>query len=155
MKYRCSISGLLAVVAVSSFAFAQQPDRASAAGGNSPRLADIMEAAQARHIKLWFAAKNRNWDLAAYETAQIRARMEDAAALYESLPVTDVTTMAKPLQAAKDAITAKDGAKFAAAFDQLTAGCNSCHQAVGRGFIVMQIPASQPFGNQSFAPSKK
>ena len=36
-----------------------------------PALADIMSAAQWGHIKLWFAGKLQNWELARYELRQI------------------------------------------------------------------------------------
>lgn len=155
MKYLPFISGFLVIVAAMSVAAAQQPGPAAATGNNSPRLADIMEAAQSRHIKLWFAGKNRNWELAGYEAAQIRARLEDAATLYAGLPVTKVTTMAEPLDAVLQAVEAKDGAKFTRAFSALTAGCNACHQSIGRGYIAIQAPTSSPFSNQSFAPAAK
>ena len=38
-----------------------------------PALGDIMSATQLRHIKLWFAGKLQNWDLASYELRQIRS----------------------------------------------------------------------------------
>jgi len=40
-----------------------------------PALADIMTAVQWRHIKLWFAGKFRNWDLANYELRQIKVSL--------------------------------------------------------------------------------
>ena len=43
----------------------------------------------------------------------------------------------------------------AAAFDQLTAACNACHEAANRGFIVIRRPATSQFPNQSFAPRGK
>ncbi|MDF3813343.1 MULTISPECIES: hypothetical protein [Rhodopseudomonas] len=154
MKIPSFVALSLAIMASIPVAIAQQPDR-SAATFDGPRLADIMEAIQARHIKLWFAGKNRNWELATFEAMQIRGRLEDAARFYQDLPVTDVTTMGAPLDALSDAIKAKDATKFAAAFDQLTAGCNSCHQSIERGFIAIQRPSAQPFSNQNFAPTKK
>ncbi|NVN88263.1 MAG: hypothetical protein HXX15_19450 [Rhodopseudomonas sp.] len=155
MTSRSFVAGVLAVVASISVAAAQQLNRSALPADASPRLADIMEAIQARHIKLWFAGKNHNWDLAAYEAAQIRARLEDAARFYQDLPVTEVTTMGAPLDALSEAVKAKDTTKFASAFDQLTAGCNSCHQSIERSFIAIQTPTAQPFSNQSFAPAKK
>lgn len=120
-----------------------------------PRLGDIMSAIQWRHIKLWFAGKRRSWDLAAYELSQIKGSLVDAAALYPGIPVTDVTTMAKPVQSITDAIEAKDSTKFAKAFTELTAGCNSCHREMGRGFILIRVPAGSPFSNQSFPTQGK
>jgi hypothetical protein len=144
----------LALAAATALAVAEPSERPPPKPGN-PRLADIMEAAQARHIKLWFAGKARNWELAAYETRQIKARLEDAATLYQSLPVNNLTTMAGPLTAIAAAIYAKDARQFTAAYDELTAGCNSCHGAVERSFINVRTPVSNPFSDQDFAPPRK
>jgi hypothetical protein len=124
------------------------------ANGNEylPRLGDIMSAAQMRHQKLWFAGKAQNWQLAAFELRQLKANLADAAVLYSDIPVNHVTTMEGPLQAVSDAITDRDGRKFAKAVGDLTEGCNSCHRSVDRGFIVMRIPADQQlFSNQLFS----
>jgi hypothetical protein len=116
-----------------------------------PRLGDIMSAAQSRHLKLWLAGKAQNWELAAYELGQLQASLVEAAMLYSGIPVSNVTTLQKPLQSVSDAITAKDGRKFTKAVGELTEGCNSCHRSMGRSFVVMRIPSDQePFGNQLF-----
>jgi hypothetical protein len=121
-----------------------------------PRLGDIMSAAQARHMKLWLAGKAHNWDLAAFELRLLKESLVEAALLYSGIPVTNVTTLEAPLQAASDAISAKDGRKFAKAVGEVTDGCNSCHQSMARGFIVMRVPTDQqPFGNQLFPPQGK
>ena len=44
------------------------------------------------------------------------------------------------IAALEKAVEAKDRAAFATAFDKLTAGCNSCHQALDHAFIVIQRP---------------
>lgn len=137
-----------------SISFAQQGDHADKPPAR-PRLADIMQGVQWRHINLWSAAKARNWELAGYETKQIRARLEDAASLYQSLPVSELTTMAKPLDAVAAAIAAKDSAAFAKAYAGLTTGCNSCHDSVKLGFVVIKTPTSDPFGDQDFRAGKK
>jgi len=120
-----------------------------------PRLGDIMNAAQIRHIKLWFAGKSANWELAAYEVRQLKASLVEAASLYEGIPVTNVTTMVQPVQAVADAIEANDGKKFVKAYGDLTSGCNACHQSIGRGFIVIRVPDVSPFSDQQFAPPKR
>ena len=121
-----------------------------------PRLGDIMSAAQTRHQKLWFAGKAQNWQLAAFELRQLKASLAEAAVLYSDIPVSHVATMEGPLQSVSEAITAKDGRKFAKAVGDLTEGCNSCHRSVDRGFIVMKIPADQQlFSNQLFSPPGK
>jgi hypothetical protein len=90
-----------------------------------PRLGDIMNAAQIRHMKLWFAGKSANWELAAYELRQVKASLVEAASLYEGIPVTNVATMAEPVQALADAIEAKDSKKFTKTYGDLTNGCNA------------------------------
>lgn len=120
-----------------------------------PRLGDIMNAAQSRHMKLWFAGKSSNWDLAAYELRQLKASLVEAASLYEGIPVTNVTTMVQPVQSVNDAIEAKDSKKFTKTYGDLTSGCNGCHQSIGRGFIVIRVPDVSPFSDQQFAPQGK
>jgi len=117
-----------------------------------PRLGDIMNAAQTRHMKLWFAGKSANWDLAAYEIRQLKMSLAEAALLFEGIPVTNVTTMAEPLQALANAIEAKDRGKFATSYGDLTDKCNGCHQSMGRRFIFMRVPEVSPFADQRFAP---
>lgn len=120
-----------------------------------PALGDIMGASQLRHIKLWFAGKLQNWELAGYELRQIRSSLEDAANLYHGIPVAYVGATADPIQALGAAIKAKDGVRFAKGFNALTAACNGCHEGIGRGFIVIQVPTASPFSDQSFVPRKQ
>ncbi|MGP9812570.1 hypothetical protein ACTZWT_13750 [Rhodopseudomonas sp. NSM] len=140
-------------------AAAQQPQppqqQADAIKPGNSRLADLMEAAQTRHIKLWFAGITGNWKLAGYQTRQIKTRLQDAASLYQSLPVDDVTTMAKPIAALSVAIAAEDSKAFVKAYGDLTAGCNSCHRELKIGFIELKAPAANPFSDQVFGAGKK
>jgi hypothetical protein len=117
-----------------------------------PPLGDIMGAIQLRHIKLWFAGKLGNWDLATYEVGEIKASLENAADLYRGIPAELITNTADPILAIGEAVEKKDGAAFAKAYSDLTAACNACHQGIGRGFIVIQVPSASPFSDQSFAP---
>ncbi|GLH75131.1 hypothetical protein SSBR45G_00390 [Bradyrhizobium sp. SSBR45G] len=117
-----------------------------------PRLGDIMNLVQVRHAKLWFAGQAKNWDLAAYELAQLKQSLADAAGFYSGLPVDNVTTLSQPIQSISDAIAAKDGKRFASAVTELTSGCNACHATMQRGFVAIRIPTDKPFGNQDFRP---
>jgi hypothetical protein len=133
-------------------AFAQPKLEVSTSEEYVPRLGDIMNTVQSRHIKLSLAGKAQNWELAAYELRQLKAGLLEAAVIYPGIPVTNVTTMTAPVQAIADAIAARDSGRFVKASGELRAGCNSCHQTMERGFIVIQTPAAAPFGDQSFAP---
>jgi hypothetical protein len=157
MSYRRFAVLLTACVAASSISLvaAQTGPGASSNDQYVPRLGDIMDTAQMRHTKLWYAGKAANWALAAFELGQLKGGLVEAAQLYSGIPASNVTTLAAPLQALAGAIEAKDGRRFAKAYGELTDGCNSCHAAMGRSFIVMRQPADQPFGDQVFSPQGK
>jgi hypothetical protein len=155
MKLRGYIVALLMVSSLTPLAIAQSGMNSAASEQYVPRLDDIMSAVQSRHMKLWFAGKALNWDLAAYELRQLESGLMEAATLYPGIPATNVTTMAKPAQLIADAIEAKDSRRFAKAVSEFTNGCNACHQSIGRGFIVMRVPTESPFSNQVFPPQGK
>ncbi|WP_312017887.1 hypothetical protein [Bradyrhizobium japonicum] len=120
---------------------------------DAPRLIEIMNAAQVQHLKLWFAGKSKNWDLAAFELRQLTDSLAQAAIFYPGIPVSNVTTMKEPLLSVADAISAGDSRRFAGSMRALTDGCNACHTSMERGFIAIGVPTDQPPpANQIFAP---
>jgi len=126
-----------------------------------PRLGDIMNAVQTRHIKLWFAGKAQNWDLAAYELDELRDTFDGVGKLILkhgqlSIPQAIAATVKQPLDALAAAIKAKDSPGFVKAYADLTAGCNACHQSAGHPMIVMQVPtvSGTAFPDQDFSPKK-
>jgi len=126
----------------------------------TPGLVEFMIAVQSHHLKLGLAGNARNWDLAEYQADELKELLEDIAKRvpdYKGTPIGQMigTVTMPPIADIEGAIKSRDGAKFVAAFDRLTAACNACHEAANRGFIVIQRPASSPFPNQSFAPRKK
>ena len=126
----------------------------------TPGLVEFMMHVQSHHAKLWLAGNARNWELADYQADELKELLEDIAKQvpdYKGTPVGQMIEAATmpPISDIEGAIKARDGAKFAAAFDKLTAACNACHEVAKRGFIVIQRPATSPFPNQSFAPRKK
>ena len=155
MKLRGWFIALLMVCSLTPLAIAQSNLDAATNEQYVPRLGDIMNAIQSRHVKLWFAGKSLNWELADYELRQLKGGLLEAAVLYPGIPVTNVTTMTRPVQAIADTIEARDAKRFAKAVGELTEGCNACHQSMGRGYIVMRVPTEQPFSNQRFSPQAK
>lgn len=124
-----------------------------------PGLGEFMTATQLRHAKLWFAGKYRNWELAAYEVDELKEGLQDAAkfhATVDGIPVAEmIKTILDPrLERLEKTVDAKNSAQFAAAFDALTDGCNSCHTKAGKPFIRIQRPSEAPVSNQNFAPVK-
>jgi hypothetical protein len=125
-----------------------------------PSLVEFMINVQSHHAKLWLASVARNWDLADYQVDELKELLEDIAKRVPDYKGTPVGKMIEsitmpPIGDIESAIKARDSAKFAAAFDQLTAACNACHEAANRGFIVIRRPATSQFPNQSFAPRGK
>jgi hypothetical protein len=57
-----------------------------------------------------------------------------------------------PLDELEKAVDAKSSAKFMAAFDKLSMGCNSCHAEAKKPFIKIQRPTAAPLTNQVFRP---
>lgn len=150
MKYRVAL-----IVLAIGVAFRASADDRSVAGiaqPYAPRLGDIMGITQLRHIKLWFAGNDRNWNLANYELEQIKYSFQDAMTFYPGLPVANMTSMAEPSAQIGLAIRAKDKTKFAKAFGELTTACNGCHTSQGYGFIVIKVPSSSPFSDELFPP---
>jgi len=113
-------------------------------------LANIMVTIQLRHIKLSSAGKAKNWDLLNYEAHKLEDDFIAAAGFYRNLPVDNLVLVDRPLQRLMEAAKEKDYSLYTKAFDELTAGCNSCHVAGQVGFIHIQLPKSSPFSDQSY-----
>jgi len=146
----------IAAIIVSSAVLATaQPAKES----YQPGLGEFMTATQLRHAKLWFAGKSNNWALAAYEIDEIKEGLEDAAKYHannDGVPVAElIKAIIDPrLEQLEKVIEGKSGTQFAAAFDELTNGCNSCHAKAGKGFVRIQRPTAPPVSNQNFTPAK-
>src|SRR5881296_879855 len=118
----------------------------------SPSLGDLMTATvQPRHIKLGLAAREANWPYAAYELHELKEAFERAAKAWPkwntfSIPEMMASVTKEPIAALDKAIKAGDPGRVAAAYEQLTAACNTCHRSADRGVIVIQSPlASSSF----------
>jgi hypothetical protein len=125
----------------------------------APGLGEFMTATQLRHAKLWFAGKEKNWDLAAYEIDEIKEGLEEAEKQFpinDGIPVADmIKAIIDPaIEELEKAVDAKSSAKFTVAFDKLTSACNTCHAGANKPFIRIQRPTAPPLSNQNFAPRK-
>lgn len=158
MKYLATVAlflvgALLSAVAQEKVPYAYRPPTMGET--YVPGLGDIMGAIQWRHIKLSYAGKLGNWELASYELGQIQERLSNAARFYQNIPIEKITMIEGALMVLSEAIKAKNGSRFTRAFADLTETCNSCHAAAHVGFITIQIPTSSPFSDQSFSPKDK
>jgi hypothetical protein len=114
---------------------------------------------QVDHAKLWLAGEARNWELAGYQLSELKevfSDVQDLVPRYQDIPVGEmidaITT--GTIADLEGAIAARDFGKFSASFDELTAACNSCHQAANRAYIAIRRPAQSNFSNQDFSPAK-
>lgn len=113
----------------------------------SPGFADLMTMlVQPRHLKLYYAGMQGNWELAAFESRALSAslrRIGQAIPRYRDSGSVDeaVDDMMGPgIKAVDAAITAGDSKQFTKAFGDLTAGCNACHTYTEHPFVVIQVP---------------
>jgi hypothetical protein len=139
-----TLRGLLLLIP----AHAQQP---TDPGARPDRvgLSELMTATQFRHTKLWFAGKLKNWKLAAYELDQVASDLDQAATRLPAGAAPEL--VARQIAALRTSIEARDVPAFSKAYGELTAACNTCHRAAGRGFISVQVPAVSLFADEDFA----
>lgn len=152
-----AVMAAIAAVVVPPQLHAQQPQPGTGNTPYLPLLADIMSGTQWRHIKLAYAGKVRNWQLADYELGRMQQSFGDAAQffpVFKSVPLAQLikNESEPPLADLRKAVEAKNGEDFGKAFGKLTDACNRCHRAAGVGFIVIRVPTSSPFSNQLFPP---
>jgi hypothetical protein len=117
----------------------------------SPRLADVMIDNQLRYVKLWYAGRVKNWVLAEFELGRIRESFDNANRIFPTIPLASKYMIIGPASELDRAIEAKDRAKFAKAFDKLTAACNGCHEAASLGFIAISKPRRSPVETSPFS----
>lgn len=165
MVRRTSLFAVLAAaitLSVLGLGNAQTPAAPQAAAPQvyRPGLGDLMTmTVQPRHTKLGLAGQEKNWTYAAYELHELEEAFERAAQvwpIYRKTNIADliVATTKAPMEAVSQAIKSGDATKFAEAYGQLTATCNSCHQSTERAFVVIQAPKISPFPDQDFRPTK-
>jgi hypothetical protein len=164
MNKRPALLGTLALLLSAAMRSSALPQAASAdAGTGAPvpytlTMGDMMNTLiQPRHAKLGLAGAAQNWPLAQYALVEIRqafAGIVKAQPKFMGLPVQSLVdaALAQPMNAVDAAIKEQDAQKFAAAYAQLTAGCNACHTAVEHPFVVIKVPDASAFPNQDFSP---
>ena len=119
-------------------------------------MGDLMNTLiQPRHTKLGLAGRAENWALANYAVSELRQvfeRIGKAVPKFRGMPVPDLidAALTAPLGAVEAAIREKDPKKFAAAYDQVTQGCNACHIELDHPYVVIKTPDASAFPDQEF-----
>jgi len=120
-----------------------------------PGLGEIMSQIQMHHAKLWFAGKNENWKLAAFEIGEIKEQLEAAENLKALRPeVASLPMIYPPVDSISHVIANQDGKGFRGGFEYLTMTCNKCHETNKFEFNVITIPKVEPVVNQIFKLQK-
>lgn len=156
--------GLIAAGSVGFWQTARAPAQQAAAPPPAPNapapyvmgMGDLMNTLiQPRHAKLGLAGKAGNWPLANYALAELRqafAGIAKAVPKFRGMPVADLVDLAltQPFNAVDAAIKQQDAQKFAAAYDQVSQGCNACHMELDHPYVVIKTPDASAFPNQEF-----
>ena len=152
------VATLKAEVEALKTARAGAPATAPAEG---PELGAQMLELQIRHARLWQAGQARNWVLTQFQLAELRESFagivetngEHAALQPQKLSEVMPAMVDPALEQMQAAVDARDGAKFDAAYDALSASCNACHAAAGHGFLVIQRPKTPLLDNLRAEPA--
>jgi len=111
-----------------------------------PSISDLMIATiQPRHERLWQAEQGGNWEFAAYELGNLRGAFDRLGRAHPSehdisFPDMITSVTEQPFKELNSAIQSKDGTAFAKAYADLTAACNSCHQALNHSVVEVRVP---------------
>ena len=114
---------------------------------------------------LWFAAQQKNWDVAAFEVDETRNRIRwtirisptrkkpdgevvDIKGIFDGVDQTVVTPL-------KDAVAKKDMAAFVPAYRTMLEACYSCHKASGKPYLRPMIPTTPPQTIINYDPGAK
>jgi hypothetical protein len=147
---------ILGVAVASPHRAAAGEEHASAATQYLPSISDLMIATiQPRHRRLWRAAQNGDWEFAAYELGNLKGafkRLGEAHPTEHDISFSEIiaSVTGQPFAELGSAIKAKDGAAFVKAYAALTNECNSCHQALNHGVVVIRVPDGKSASDQDF-----
>jgi hypothetical protein len=155
-RRRATMVGATAIAAAGILAIGLATPRSMAAGPEAtpsprateylPSISDLMiTTIQPRHERLWQAEQDGNWDFAAYELGNLKGafnRLGDAHPTEHDISFPEMigSVTGQPFSELERAIQARDGARFAKAYAELTDACNSCHQALNHGVVEIRIP---------------
>jgi hypothetical protein len=92
-----------------------------------------------RYGELYGASRDRNWDYAAYQLGKIEIAVANGVER-RPLRAKSARMLDGAIAGARQAITSRDATAFEVAFTNLTAVCNTCHQAERVSFIRVEPP---------------
>lgn len=108
-----------------------------------PKFAVPMREVGDRFHDMYYAAKGGNWGLAAYMSKYMNAAMNPAKLTKPAEYPDWVNFYSKTFDPVNKAIMAQDFKAFDKEYKAVINECNSCHQGMGYGFI-MVVPLKAP-----------
>lgn len=125
-----------------------------------PELGQQMLLLELRHDRLWWAGEAGNWNLVYYMAGEIGEALDaieqsngDAPQLAPQKLSEIMPAMSNvPLKNLQDAIGTHDKAKFARAYDDLSAACTGCHTVAGNPMLVIGRPRTPLLDDLHYAP---
>ncbi len=126
-----------------------------------PELGNQMLILELRHDRLWWAGEAGNWNLAYYMAGEIGEAIQgivetngDAAELQpQKLSEIMPAMLNVPLKNLMAAIGTHDKAKFAQAYDDLSAACTGCHRVAGNPMLIIGRPKTPMLDDLQYAPA--
>jgi len=96
-----------------------------------------------RYIDLYWAGQDANWEAAAYQLEKMRLAIENGLERRPKRAASARPFLAGPIAAIDQAVAARDPQRFAARFQDLTVGCNACHERERVAFFEIRPPESR------------
>jgi len=136
-KGKFLLAGVMLAITGSAFAAtdADTQGQLDAIKAAIPKFAVPMREVGDRYQNMYFAAKGGNWALAAYMGKYLNGAMSPAKLTKPAEYVTWQKFYSEKFSALNATVMAKDLPAFEAAYDKVTAECNSCHKKMEYGFI--------------------
>lgn len=122
----------------------------------SQELGSIMLDIQARHIKLFYAAKNENWELTTFLLQELKESLKGITTYHRSHDNMNLNKLTNQLMIPSieelEVLNIKeDKNEFLEGYDNLTLSCNNCHIQSKHAFIKIIRPIDGDFLNQDFS----
>jgi hypothetical protein len=131
--------------------------------GKLPDQAHAMQDVGYHFSNLWFAGKQKHWELANFYWAETRSHLHWAVRIIPvrkdnagaEIKLVDILEGMEngPLKQLGEAIAARDDAAFEKAYRFSTEACYGCHKASDKPFIRLQIPAQPETPIINFDPN--
>jgi len=129
----------------------------------APDQSHVMTDVAYHFSNLWFAGEKTNWPIADFYWSETRSHLRWAVRIIpvrkdpqgKEIRLTEILDPIEKssLQPVGDAIHAHQKAKFEEAYKQMLASCYSCHVAVGKPFLQLQIPRQPEAPIINFEPA--